>query len=187
MTALTWKLICTKKIRISLTGSSGKPYNPVLLLQVTVAPRKQLHTFILPKNDRLGLTLHLDSENPDLLYWFVRKMEKFGKQPFFPFWQIMDNLDMVDKFQVYSRNAWFKPVIFLWKVCLCSCLIRATISWWSKTGLYRFPDEPVKEIRIFLVQINFRSRRSFSYTINFCSSNSSAVRSESILHSVLLL
>lgn len=112
MTALTWKLICTKKIRISLTGSSGKLYNPVLLLQVTVAPRKQLHTFILPKNDRLGLTLHLDSENPDLLNRFVRKMEKFGKRPFFPFWRIMDNLDMVDKFQVYSRNAWFKPVIF---------------------------------------------------------------------------
>ena len=95
-----------------MTGSFGKPYNPVLLLQVIVAPRKQLHTFILPKNDRLGLTLHLDLENPDLLNRFVRKMEKFEKRPFFQFWRIMDNLDMVDKFQVYSRNAWFKPVIF---------------------------------------------------------------------------
>ena len=53
MTALTWKLICTKKIQISLTGSSGKLYNPVLLLQVTVASRMQLYIFILPKNDWL--------------------------------------------------------------------------------------------------------------------------------------
>ena len=50
---LDLKLICTKKIWISLTGSSGKRYNPVLLHQEIVALMRQLHKHTLHKNDWL--------------------------------------------------------------------------------------------------------------------------------------